>query len=117
MKITDEKIRAFAELSGDKNPIHLDDEYAAKSRFKRRIAHGFLVGSTISAKIAEKFPGAIYISQTTNFRKAVYIGDTITAEITKSENWNRRYYLKTRCVNQAGETVINGEATIIYETE
>ena len=81
MKITDEKIRAFAELTGDKNPIHLDEEIASKGRFKQRIAHGFLVGSLISAKIAEKYPCAIYLSQIMNFLRPVVIGDEVEAKI------------------------------------
>lgn len=117
MRITDENIRAFAELSGDKNPIHLDDEYAADSRFKKRIAHGFLVGSLISAKIAKKYPGAIYITQRMTFRKPVYIGDEVEAEITIENQIAKKLYLTTICKNQLGETVISGGAIIIYETK
>jgi 3-hydroxybutyryl-CoA dehydratase len=113
MVITDEKIRVFAELTGDKNPIHLDEKYATEGRLKQRVAHGFLVGSLISAKIAEKYPGAIYISQTLHFKRPVYIGNTVTAKIELVEIREKRYFLQTKCINQDDETVIRGEAIII----
>ena len=81
--VKDEDIRIFAEVTGDKNPLHLDDEFASKTIFKRRIAHGFLTAGLISAVIGSKLPGngTIYLSQTLNFLAPVYVGDEITAKV------------------------------------
>jgi 3-hydroxybutyryl-CoA dehydratase len=82
--ITDADIRAFAELSGDRNPIHLDDEYAATTRFGRRIAHGMLTASLISTVLGTELPGigTVYLSQNSQFVAPVYPGDTVTARVT-----------------------------------
>ena len=117
MLITEERVRQFAAVSGDNNPIHLNRKYAEKSIFKERIAHGFLVGSTISAKIAKLYTGAIYISQKMKFRKPVYINDSVTASITELQKDGNRVLLDTRVLNQHGDIVISGEALILHETE
>ncbi|HEY0659389.1 MAG TPA: MaoC family dehydratase, partial [Pyrinomonadaceae bacterium] len=80
-QITDAVVRAFAELSGDYNPIHLDEEFAAKTRFKRRIAHGMISGALISAVLGYEFKErrVVYLSQTMRFVAPVYIDDTVTA--------------------------------------
>ena len=80
-RITNEDILAFAELSGDVNPIHLSDEFAASTIFKKRIAHGFLTGSLFSTVLGTKLPGpgCVYLSQTMKFRGPVYIGDQVVA--------------------------------------
>ena len=85
--ITDDDIRAFADLLGDNNSVHLDDEFAKKTRFGRRIAHGMLSASLISTAIGTKLPGAgaIYLSQSFRFMAPVYPGDTITARVTISQ--------------------------------
>jgi len=82
--ITDYDVKAFAGISGDHNPIHIDDEYAAKSRFKRRIAHGFHSASFFSAIFGTQLPGkgCVYASQSLNFKRPVYLGDTVTASVT-----------------------------------
>ena len=79
-----DEVVAFAEMSLDKNPIHLDEDYAEHSRFGRRIVHGFLVGSLISAVFGTQLPGegAIYLHQEMDFRKPVYHNDEITAIVT-----------------------------------
>ena len=82
--ICEQDIRQFADLSGDKNLIHLDEAFASSSRFKRRIAHGLLSASFFSALFGTKLPGTgcVYVSQNLEFRKPVYIGDTVTATVT-----------------------------------
>lgn len=81
--ITDEKIRAFASISEDYNPIHLDDEYAKNSRFGKRLAHGAMVSSFFSSLFAMKLPGpgSIYVSQDTKYKKPVFINDVVLVEI------------------------------------
>jgi len=85
--ITDELIRAFAELSGDHNPIHLDEDFAAKTRFGRRIAHGMLSGAFISAVLGFEFRERkiVYLSQTMKFTAPVFIGDTVTTTVPRSD--------------------------------
>jgi 3-hydroxybutyryl-CoA dehydratase len=117
--ITDEDIRSFADLVGDHNSMHLDDEYARKTRFGRRIAHGMLSASLISTAIGTKLPGAgsVYLSQTFKFVAPVYPGDTVTARVTiKSMREGRPIItLETVCLNQQGETVLKGEAVVLVE--
>ncbi|MCS6883816.1 MAG: MaoC family dehydratase [Acidobacteriota bacterium] len=117
--ITAEDIDAFASICGDRNPIHFDEEYAAKTRFGRRIAHGLLTASFISTVIGMHLPGpgAIYLSQELNFLKPVFIGDTVTAKATvTSINTEKRILtLATECTNQNNEVVVKGEAKILYE--
>ena len=113
---TDDDVAEYAELSGDLNPIHLDEEYAAKSRFGRRIVHGFLTAGMISALLGTQLPGigSIYVAQTFKFLAPVYIGDTITAsvEVTAIREEKRLVTLRTDCVNAEGTLVLTGEATI-----
>jgi 3-hydroxybutyryl-CoA dehydratase len=115
--ITDEDIRAFAELSGDRNPVHLDDEYAAGTRFGRRVAHGMLAASLLSAVLANQLPGrgTVYLSQSLRFTAPVYPGDTVTARVTvKSVREDKPVVtLETVCTNQRGERVIEGEAVVL----
>src|ERR1700716_1735419 len=105
--ITDSDIRAFAELSGDRNPIHLDDEYAATTRFGRRIAHGMLAASLISTVLGTELPGTgtIYLSQNSRFLAPVYPGDTVTARVTVTNIREDKptVTLETICENQSGE--------------
>jgi 3-hydroxybutyryl-CoA dehydratase len=117
--ITDEDVRAFAELSGDNNPIHLDDEYAARTRFKRRIAHGVFTAGLLSKVMGTKLPGpgTIYLGQTTKFKNPTYIGDTITAivKVLNARNDKPVLVMQTICQNQDGEILLEGEATVLYE--
>ncbi|NDJ85225.1 MAG: MaoC family dehydratase [Chloroflexi bacterium] len=114
---TDETVRAFAEISGDANPLHLDDTYAASTRFGKRIVHGMLAASLTSALIANDFPGpgSIYLSQSLKFTKPVFIGDTITSTVTVTGYRQDRNIvtLSTITVNQDDETVIEGEAVVM----
>ncbi|HDZ9325682.1 TPA: MaoC family dehydratase, partial [Vibrio cholerae] len=81
--ITDADIKQFAGLSGDRNPVHLDENYANQSRFKKRIAHGMISSSFFSALFGTKLPGegCVYVSQSLKFRKPVYIDDTVVATV------------------------------------
>jgi 3-hydroxybutyryl-CoA dehydratase len=115
--ITDADIQAFAEVSGDHNPLHLDEEYAAQTRFGRRIAHGMLSASLISAVLANELPGtgSVYLSQSLKFVKPVFLGDTVTARVTVIGIRDDKpiVTLDTVCVNQHEETVLKGEATVM----
>jgi len=118
---TEANIVRFADLSGDRNPVHLDDEYAARSPFGKRIAHGFLTGAYISAVLGMDLPGpgSIYLGQTLKFLAPVYIGDTITVnvEVIGLREEKRLVTLRTDCTNQKGVIVLTGEATIKYMQE
>ena len=111
-----EDVEAFAYLSLDRNPIHLDQQYAEKSMFGRRIVHGFLVGSLISAVFGIQLPGegAIYLHQEMNFRKPVYHGEEITATVivTNIRKDKPILYFDTKCENEKGEIVIDGKAVL-----
>ena len=107
-------IGAFAWATGDVNPIHMDEAYASTTRFKRRIAHGMLVGSYISALLGTEFPGpgTIYMSQHMRFMLPVYVGDTIkvVATVTAYRPDKHILTIRTDCYNQDGAHVITGEA-------
>lgn len=113
---TDEDIRTFANISLDKNPVHLNQDYAEKTMFKGRIVHGFLTGSLISAIIGTILPGegTIYLNQTMNFRKPVRIGEMIkaTVEIVGIREDKNILTLNTYCENEKGELVIEGSAIV-----
>ena len=116
-EVTDELIRKFAEVSGDYNPIHLDEEFAAKTRFGKRIAHGMLSGAFISAVLGYEFKERkiVYLSQTMRFTAPTFIGDTITttATVTKIREDKQIVTLETICTNQHGETTVTGEALVM----
>ena len=116
-EVTDEVVRQFAEVSGDYNPIHLDEEFAAKTMFGRRIAHGMLGASFISAVLGYKMSEQkiVYLSQTLKFIAPVFIGDTVTAKATVKEIREDKpiVTIESSCENQNGETVITGEGKIM----
>lgn len=113
--ITEEKIRLFAEISGDFNPIHLDETYAKSTRFGKRIAHGAMVGSFISSLFAMKIPGpgCIYISQSLFFKKPVFINDNVTAQIkiTSIDKIKNRVVFESICYVD-NTIVLQGSAEI-----
>lgn len=115
--ITDEMIRAFAGLTGDTNPVHLDDAYAAGTRFGRRIAHGMIAAGLISATLANDLPGSgtVYLSQTLQFKAPVYPGDRITTTVeVKSVRLDKPIVtLGTVCKNQNDKVVLEGEAVVL----
>ena len=116
-QITDDLVRRFAELSGDHNPIHLDEEFAKATRFGRRIAHGMLSGALISALIGNELSEQkiVYLSQTMRFAAPVFIGDiiTATATVTNVRRDKPIVTLQTVCTNQRGEATLDGEAVIM----
>ncbi len=115
--VTEYDIYQFAGVTGDFNPVHINEEYASGTFFKGRIAHGMLSAGFISAVIGMKLPGTgcIYISQTVNFKAPVRIGDTITttAEVVELFVEKNRVRLKTTCTNQDGTVVTDGEALMM----
>jgi 3-hydroxybutyryl-CoA dehydratase len=119
--ITEEMIRGFAEISGDVNPVHLDEEFAKGTIFGERIAHGILVTGLISNVLGNQLPGAgsIYASQSVTFLRPVKIGDEITASVEVIEMEEKRHTVKCRtiCTNQNGKVVIKGEAVGIAPIE
>jgi 3-hydroxybutyryl-CoA dehydratase len=118
--VTEADVKALAEVTGDYNPLHTDDDFAARTRFQGRIVHGVLAAGLISAALGMKLPGpgAIYLSQTLNFVHPVRVGDTLTAEVevTRWRPEKRIVNLKTRCFNQEGRDVLEGEAVLLMET-
>lgn len=105
----------FARLSGDHNPVHLSDHYAARTPFRQRIAHGLYTASLISAVLGTRLPGpgAVYLSQSLNFRAPVRIGDVVTArvEVVGLEPGRNRVTLACECTVDA-RTVLDGEAVV-----
>ena len=116
-QITESDVLRFAEVTGDKNPVHIDAEYARQTRFKERIAHGMLTASLISAVIGTRLPGPgnIYVSQSLEFKAPVKFGDVIEAEVEIIEKIaeRNRVRLKTVCRNQDGTVVLEGEAVVL----
>ena len=117
-QFSQEEVDAFSRMSLDINPIHLDEAYAAKTLFGRRIIHGFLSGSLISAVIGNILPGegAIYLHQDMDFRKPAYTDDVLTATVTVERINPEKHilYLNTVCTNEKEEVVIEGSAVVKY---
>lgn len=115
--ITESDIVTFAELSGDYNPVHIDQEFAANSRFGERIAHGLLTSSFLSGLLGMELPGqgSIYLEQSLKFKKPVFIGDTVTAsaEILEIDQERRIIRLETICRKQDNTVVLTGEAKLM----
>lgn len=115
---TQDDVNTFATLSLDTNEVHLNEEFAKTTIFKKRIIHGFLSGSLISGVIGTILPGkgAIYLHQDMDFKKPVYVGEEITAvvEVERINNEKHIAYLKTMCVNESNEIKIIGTAIIKY---
>lgn len=112
--ITDKMVRDFSELSGDKNPIHLDDEYSKNSIFGKRIVHGMLLSSFFSKIIATNYPGegSIYLKQDLNFKNPCYINDEIEIVVELDRQENNKYYLKTKIIRDDVE-IIDGNAIVL----
>ncbi len=105
----------FAEVTGDRNPIHLSEHFAAKTPFGTRIAHGLYTASLISAVLGTRLPGpgAIYISQTLNFRAPVRIGDTVDVSVSVAELMPGKYRARLACLCAVGDDVVlDGEAWV-----
>jgi acyl dehydratase len=118
--ITQEDVAMFAKVSGDDQRLHLDADFAARTRFKKPLAHGMISAGLISAafgtKLAPEFV-AVYLTQQLRFRMPVFIGDTVTAEVevTAVDDEKRILTLRTDCANQNAETVVKGEATVLLD--
>lgn len=112
----DAEVMAFAALTGDFNPVHMDDEAAAASPFGERIVHGMLTASLLSTLLAMQLPGpgVIYLAQSLRFLRPVKLGDTVSArvEVTTIDAGKRRMTLATSVRNGRGKHVIDGEATV-----
>src|SRR6201984_839752 len=105
----------FAQLTADRNPIHLSEHFAAKTSFRTRIAHGLYTASLISAVLGTRLPGpgAVYISQTLNFRAPVKIGDTVIVTVTVAELIQEKSRARLACICEVnGEIVLDGEALV-----
>jgi 3-hydroxybutyryl-CoA dehydratase len=118
--VTEEDVLAFARVTGDDQPLHLDEAFAAKTRFGHRIAHGMLSAGYISAVLGTKLAPdnvVVYLGQQMRFRLPVSIGDTITAEaeVTAIDPEKRIVTVRTDCLNQRGEAVVKGEATVLLD--
>jgi 3-hydroxybutyryl-CoA dehydratase len=116
--VTEADVVLFAGISGDSNPVHLDNEYAKDTLFKGRIAHGMLTASFISTVLGTKLPGpgCIYVSQNLKFRAPVRIGDTVTSRVTVTgiDKEKGRVTLETNC-SVADTVVISGEAILMVQ--
>lgn len=115
---TMEDVRQFAGISGDDNPLHVDEAYAEKGRFGRCVVHGILVSGLISKVLGTQLPGvgSIYLEQNLSFRKPVYVGDTVTARvrITEIRTEKRIITLETNVYDREDQCVILGTAKILY---
>jgi len=113
--ISDADVKAFAGISGDRNPVHMNEEYAENSRFKKRIAHGMLSASYFSALFGTKIPGegCVYVAQSLQFKRPVYLGDNViaTVSVTKVDLEKRRVFFRTTC-KVKNKIVIDGEAEL-----
>lgn len=120
-QVTERDVILFAAASGDVNPLHLDAQYAARTEFGERIAHGMLGGAFVSAAIALVLPGpgTVYLEQNLRFKLPVRLGDQICVRLEVTELIPRRHYVKLDCkvTNQDQKTVIQGNATVIAPTE
>ncbi|MEH6389872.1 MULTISPECIES: MaoC family dehydratase [Pseudomonas] len=118
--VTERDLVLFAEVSGDVNPVHLDEAFAAATPFKGRIAHGMLAGAFISATIACELPGpgSIYIGQELSFLRPVRLGDEIRVDLEVLEKLPKnRVRIATPVFNQDGKKVVEGVATVMAPTE
>jgi 3-hydroxybutyryl-CoA dehydratase len=114
--VSDQDITAFAAVTGDVNPVHLDDAYARSTPFKGRIAHGMLSAGHISAVLGTRLPGpgAIYVSQTLAFKRPVHIDDEVTTKVTVTAIDPKRRFVTLSTVCQVGgKTVVEGEAVVM----
>ncbi|MDA9191259.1 MaoC family dehydratase [bacterium] len=118
--ITNQEIEAFAAISGDHNPLHLDPDYAATTSFGECIAHGMLTGALISAAIAMQLPGpgSVYLSQSLQFKAPVFLGDSLTVTLSVIDKHVKRPWITLQCQveNQDGKAVAKGEAQVAAPT-
>lgn len=117
--VTDEMVRTFAEITGDKNPVHLDGEYAKNTRFGRRICHGMLVASLISKVLGMDFPGpgTILVRQQLTYRAPVFVGETVKVHVRVIEKREekKRAILQTNVLKMDGSVAVEGQAEVLIE--
>lgn len=117
--VTDEMVRTFAKITGDKNPIHLDEEYAKNTRFGKRICHGMLVASLISKVLGMDFPGpgTILVRQQLTYRAPVFVGETVKVHVRVIEKREekKRVILQTNVLKMDGSVAIEGLAEVLIE--
>lgn len=115
-RFEDREVRAFAELVGDHNPLHLDDDYARTTPFGRRIAHGMLAASLFSGLLGERLPGrgTVYLGQELRFLRPIHLGEPITAsvEVLSIREDKPIVTLRTWCTDAAGELLVDGQAVV-----
>ena len=120
VKVTDQMVRQFADLSGDRNPIHMDDEYASKTRFGRRIAHGMISGALISRALVDCLGGTgIYLGQSLKFVNPVFIDDIVKVQLKVNAVRKEKGIatVETNVVKENGDMVVKGEAVIMLGSE
>ena len=119
-KITANMVESFADITGDKNPIHLDEEFASHTLFKKRIVHGMLSVSIISSILGMEFPGpgTIYMKQEVKFLKPIYIDEKITVKITVKDKIDEKFrlVLATQIIKEDGSLGIDGEALVLFKS-
>ncbi|MBL4608083.1 MAG: MaoC family dehydratase [Pseudomonadales bacterium] len=119
--ISEKDVILFAHVSGDINPVHLDEDFAKSTPFGGRIVHGILTASLISAAVATELPGpgSIYLGQSLKFKRPVFIDDTLTVELEIKEKTDKRQRILIDCKisNQEGKIVVTGEAEVMAPSE
>lgn len=115
--VSAEVVEKYAALIGDTNPVHLDEEYAANSFFHRRVAHGMIAAGLISAVLGTRLPGpgAIYLGQSLDFKRPVYLGEIIVAKVEAAEKFDKhkKIIFRTWVENDGGLTVLEGRAQVL----
>lgn len=115
-RVSDDDIRTFARLSGDRNPVHLDEEFASGSRFKRRIAHGLFSAGLFSAIFGTELPGVgcVYVSQNLNFKRPVYMDDEVTASVVVTEVDMAKHRVSFDTVCKVNNKVVIDGTAVLY---
>src|SRR5277367_834161 len=114
--ITAEDVEAFAKLSGDRNPLHMDDKFAARTHFQRRVVHGMLIANYLSTLVGMQCPGpgALWTEQSLRWPSPVFIGDRVqvTLKVTHKSIGSRTLVIEAKAVNQDGKVVMEGKGTV-----
>lgn len=117
VKITESLVNKFAKISGDYNPLHVDEQYAKSTKFGKRVCHGMLLGSFFSKMVGMHLPGknALYFSQTLNFKLPCFINDEVTVEgeVFEKSLASRMLTIKTTIYNQEGKCLVDGIAKVM----
>ena len=118
IEISEKIVTKFAEISGDFNPLHMDESFASKTPFGKRVVHGMLLASFLSKLVGMKIPGenGVYFSQSMNFRKPCFIGDVlkVVGTIIDKSDSTKIIVLKTEIYNQNKDCILDGEAKVLF---